>query len=82
MKLSLKLKRYKLMEEHRSCVRSGKLQEARRILRFLSTGYIRLGFDDTSWCVEQILESCGFHISINPRSGIASCSVRWSYENQ
>ena len=56
MTLTLKLKRYKLMEEHRSCVRSGKLQEARKILRFLSRGYIRLGFDDTSWAVEQILE--------------------------
>lgn len=82
MKLSLKLKRYKLMEEHRSLVRSGKLLEARRVLHFLSTGYVWLGFDDISWKVEQVLESCGFHISINPRSGIASCSVRWSYENQ
>ncbi len=79
MKLSLKLKRYKLMEEHRSCVRSGRLHEARRILHFLRTGYIRLGFDDISWSVEQVLESCGFHISINPRSGMASCSVSWSH---
>ena len=79
MKLSLKLKRYKLMEEHRLCVRSGKLHEARRILHFLRTGYIRLGFDDISWFVEQVLESCGFHISINPRSGMASCSVSWNH---
>lgn len=77
MTLTLKLKRYKLMEEHRSCVRSGKLQEARKILRFLSRGYVRLGFDDVSWAFEQILESCGFHISINSRSGMASCSVNW-----
>ncbi len=79
MKLSLKLKRYKLMEEHRSCVRSGRLYEARSILHFLRTGYIRLGFDDISWSVEQVLESCGFHISINPRSGMASCSVSWNH---
>ena len=77
MTLSLKLKRYKLMEAHRSCVKSGKLQEARRILHFLSRGYIRLGFDDISWSVEQILESCDFHISINSRTGMASCSVSW-----
>lgn len=81
MKLSLKLKRYKLIEEHRYLIRSGKLQEARQILRFLSTGYVRLGFDDVSWKVEQVLESCGFHISVNPRSGMASCSVDWSYKN-
>lgn len=78
MNLTLKLKRYKLMDEHRSYVRSGKLQEARMLLRFLSTGYIRLGFDDVSWKVEQALESCGFHISVNPRSGMASCSVSWN----
>lgn len=77
MKLDLKLKRYKLFEEHRSLVRSGRLLEAKRILYFLRTGFIRLAFDDVSWGVEQVLDDCGFHIIINPRTGIASCSAHW-----
>lgn len=77
MKLDLKLKRYKLMEVHRSCVRSGRFLVAKRILYFLRTGYTRLAFDDVSWELEQILEGCGFHISVNPRSGMASCSAKW-----
>lgn len=77
MKLDLKLKRYKLIEEHRSLVRSGRFLEAKRVLYFLRTGFIRLAFDDVSWGVEQVLDGCGFHISINPRTGMASCSTRW-----
>lgn len=77
MKLNLKFKRYQLMQEHSSMVRSGKFIAASRILRFLNSGFIRLAFDDVSWECEQALERCGFHISINPRTGMASCTVHW-----
>lgn len=78
MNLSMKLKRYELMKEHKTLVKSGKFVVARKILYFLDKGNIRLALDDISWECEQVLERCGFHISINPRTGMANCTVHWN----
>lgn len=64
MKLTDKIKRYKLIEKHRELVRGDAedMEAARRLLRFLQRGEIRLGLGDSDWRVEMELEKVGVHI--------------------
>lgn len=64
MKLTDKIKRYKLIEKHRELVRGDAedMEAARRLLHFLQRGEIRLGLGDSDWHVEVELEKVGVHI--------------------
>ena len=60
--LEKKIRRYKLMDEHRRLVREGKLREANTILYLLRKGSVKLGLGDESYTVEILCERLGCRI--------------------
>jgi hypothetical protein len=54
--LDKKIRRYKMMDIHRELIRTGKMQEARKILSLLKNGKVDLWLSDTDWNVEVICE--------------------------
>ena len=54
-----RLLRYRVMELHTQMIRTGEYHAARKVLRCLNDGYVRLGLDDDSWKVETELEKLG-----------------------
>jgi hypothetical protein len=51
--------RYNLMDLHKRLTRIGEHQAARKILRLLIHGSIVLGYSDTDWQVQLLLEDAG-----------------------
>lgn len=48
--------RRSLMDLHKKLIRTGEYQAARKILRLLIHGSIVLGYSDTDWQVQLLLE--------------------------
>lgn len=69
--LKNKIRRYKMMDAHRNLVKTGKLPEARLILRLLRNGIITLDLSDTDWNVETICEKLDCQITYS-RNGYTS----------
>lgn len=63
-----------LMDLYRRLSRTGEHQAARMILRLLITGSILLGFSDTEWQVERLLEDMGVPVTIK-RNGLAVAKI-------
>lgn len=54
--------------EHKELVRTGKFQEARKLLDFLISKRIMLGFSDTDYYIENLLDTLQVPNSISGRS--------------
>ena len=72
--LGKKIRRYKLMDAHRELVRSGKLLEARLVLKLLQKGSIKLYLSDVDWSVECLCEELGCRINCG-RNGCTSTVI-------
>lgn len=57
--LEKKIRRYKLMDEHRRLIRKGLYRQAQLVLRLLSDGKVTLWLDDDSYAVEVLCEGLG-----------------------
>lgn len=64
----MKNKKEILLMEHKELVRMGKFQEARKLLDFLISKRIVLGFSDTDNCIENLLDALELPNSISSRS--------------
>lgn len=64
----MKNKKEFLMMEHKELVRTGKFQEARKLLDFLIDKRIVLGFSDTDNYIENLLDTLQLLNSISSRS--------------
>ena len=64
----MKNKKVFLMMEHKELVRTGKFQEARKLLDFLISKRIMLGFSDTDYYIENLLDTLELPNSISSRS--------------
>lgn len=62
MRITDKLIRYKVIELHIRLVKECKYFEARKVLKCLNDGSVKLGLDDISWAVETELEKIGCRI--------------------
>ena len=68
--------RYKLMEQHLEWVRSGKLEEAKRLLYLLRTGHICLGLGNEDWTVEEAVINAGGLVISNRRGTLATAYLK------
>lgn len=57
--LTKNIRRYKIMEKHMECVRSGKYCVANNLLYLLRKGSLTLGCTDDDWETETILDDIG-----------------------
>lgn len=64
----MKNKKEYLMSEHKVLIKMGKFQEAQKLLDFLVSKRIVLGFSDTDNYIENLLEALDFPNSISSRS--------------
>lgn len=64
----MKNKKEYLMSEHKVLIKMGKFQEAQKLLDFLVSKRIVLGFSDTDNYIENLLEALDFSNSISSRS--------------
>ena len=69
--LEKKIRRYKLMDEHRRLVREGKFREANTVLYLLRKGSVKLGLGDESYTVESLCEELGCRIRYSINYNIA-----------
>lgn len=69
--LEKKIRRYKLMDEHRRLVREGKFREANTVLYLLRKGNVKLGLGDESYIVESLCEGLGCRIRYSRNYNIA-----------
>lgn len=65
--LKRKIRRYKLMDMHRTMVKNGQFAAAKYLLKLLRTGSVHLGLDDDSWLVEKACEDVGCQIYYTSR---------------
>lgn len=65
----------KVMKLHKQLVTVGKYSIARKLLRFLKDGYIKLYFNDDDWATDNYLAEIGYISSID-RRGYASYSTK------
>lgn len=65
--LEKRIRRYKLMDIHRTMVRNGELGAAQILLRMLRNGKVTLWLDDNSYTVETVCEEVGCHIYYDRR---------------
>ena len=61
----MKNKKEYLMSEHKVLIKMGKFQEAQKLLDFLVSKRIVLGFSDTDNYIENLLEALDFSNSIS-----------------
>lgn len=61
--LEKKIRRYKLMDEHRNLTKQGKHEQAKLVLVLLRKGSVKVGLDDVSFEVETMCEKIGCRTS-------------------
>lgn len=70
--LEKRIRRYRLMDAHKSLVREGKYSEAKEVLTLLRRGRVKLGLSDPDWNVERLCEDMGFPIGYSTNGSTAT----------